>query len=63
MLSYEYLNEPKAATSALTMHTHRGTARLTVAVVDNPRILDEEYYTGRDRQMYGSLRLERCFDV
>ena len=57
-LSYEYFNEPKAP-SASTMHAHRGTARLTMDEAGNRNVLEGEYYTGRDRQMYGTLRLER----
>lgn len=61
MLSYEYLNEPKASNSAATMHTHRGTARLTIDSVNAPGTLEGEYYTGRDRRMYGGVHLERSF--
>ena len=55
VLSYEYLNEPVAAAGA-TMHAHRGTARL---VLQGESDLDGEYYTGRDRQQYGALRIHR----
>jgi len=57
-LSYEYFNAPKASAVG-SMHAHRGTGRLTVNRENNCEVLEGEYYTGRDRQMYGSLRLER----
>lgn len=55
-LSYEYLNEPKAG-AADTMHAHRGTARLTVE--RGGSLLAGEYYSGRGRQKFGSMRFER----
>ncbi len=54
VMSYEYLNEPKPAAKE-TMHAHRGTARLVL----EGESLEGEYYTGRDRQNYGSLSLRR----
>lgn len=56
-LSYEYLNEPMP-NAKNTMHTHRGTARLTIQ--SNGKALEGEYYTGRDRQNFGILRFERA---
>ena len=56
VLTYEYLNEPKANAKA-TMHTHRGTARLTIDVSSNS--LEGEYYTGRDRTNFGTLKFQR----
>lgn len=56
VLSYEYLNEPKA-NAKTTMHIHKGTARLLLSS-DN-KVLTGEYYTGRDRQEFGILSLER----
>lgn len=56
VLSYEYLNEPMP-NAKHTMHTHRGTARLTMQ--SNGKALEGEYYTGRDRQNFGILRFER----
>ena len=56
ILSYEYLNEPKS-NAKHTMHTHRGTARLTLK--SEGKVLEGEYYTGRDRQNFGILRFER----
>jgi len=56
-LSYEYFNEPKASAVG-SMHAHRGTGRLTVDP-SNRATLNGEYYTGRDRRMYGTLHLER----
>lgn len=55
-LSYEYLNEPSAAAPD-TMHTHRGMARLTLD--PSGTILDGEYYSGRDRQNIGTIRVTR----
>jgi len=55
MLSYEYLNEP-VPNAKHTMHTHRGTARLTMQ--SNGKTLEGEYYTGRDRQNFGILMFE-----
>lgn len=57
-LSYEYLNEPKALAKT-TLHTHRGTARLTLRRTGKVEVLDGEYYTGRDRQNVGILHFER----
>jgi len=56
VLSYEYLNEP-VPNAKQTMHTHRGTGRLTIQA--NGNTLEGEYYTGRDRQNFGILRFER----
>lgn len=56
VLSYEYLNEP-LPNAKHTMHTHRGTARL--AIQSSGKVLEGEYYTGRDRQNFGILRFER----
>ena len=55
-LGYEYLNEPSAPAPA-TMHTHHGVARLTA----NPdcTVLEGEYFSGRDRQNIGTIRVMR----
>jgi hypothetical protein len=55
VLSYEYLNEPRAGAPA-TMHSHRGSARLSF---DGKDSLVGEYYTGRDRKNFGTLNLKR----
>jgi hypothetical protein len=55
-LTYEYLNEPKP-TAEDGMHTHRGTAILTL--VDKEKKLEGQYYSGRDRQNHGTLLLRR----
>ena len=55
-LSYEYLNEPNASAPD-TMHTHRGMAKLEVG--QGKTVLDGEYYSGRDRQNIGAIRLVR----
>ena len=54
-LSYEYRNEPKP-NAISTMHAHRGTAVLRLK---GEELLEGEYYSGRDRQNYGTLRLNR----
>lgn len=51
-LSYQYINEPKSNT-AKTMSIHRGTVRLVFDEKKNS--LEGEYYSGRDRQNFGSL--------
>jgi hypothetical protein len=56
VLRYEYRNEPMP-NSKVTMHTHQGTAWLTIQ--PNEKVLEGEYYTGRDRKEYGMLRFER----
>jgi len=53
-VSYEYVNEPFAH-APRTMHVHRGTARLDVT--NRGSILDGEYYSGRDRQNVGTIRV------
>lgn len=56
-LTYEYLNEPRAA-APQDLEIHRGTAILTYQVdVDT---LEGDYYSGRGRQNYGTLRLRRA---
>jgi hypothetical protein len=55
-ISYEYTNEPSAE-APRTMHTHRGVARLTIN--DTGTVLEGEYYSGRDRQNIGTIRLTR----
>ena len=53
-LDYMYLNEP-AASALATMHTHRGTATLVL----KDGVLKGDYYTGRDRGEFGTIRLQR----
>jgi SMODS-associating 2TM, beta-strand rich effector domain len=55
VLGYEYMNEPRAGAPG-TMHTHRGSARLSF---DGKDSLVGEYYTGRDRKNFGTLSLKR----
>ena len=55
-LSYEYINEPKSG-AVQTMSIHRGTARLLFD--EKAETLLGEYYSGRDRQNFGSLFLKR----
>jgi hypothetical protein len=55
VLTYEYLNEPTGAATT-TMHMHRGVARLRLT--SQGQVLQGEYYSGRDRQNHGSLRLD-----
>ena len=56
VVSYEYLNEPLSEAVG-SMHTHRGSARLTLS--EDGMSLDGDYYTGRDRTNYGSLSLRK----
>ena len=53
-LSYQYVNNPKPD-AIKTMHIHRGTVRLVFDEKKNT--LKGEYYSGRDRQNFGSI----CF--
>jgi predicted pore-forming effector associated with SMODS systems len=55
-ISYEYLNEP-VAPAPKTMHTHRGTAHVTLD--RRGTLLRGEYYSGRDRQNVGTIHIER----
>lgn len=60
VLDYEYWNEP-LPNAVETMHAHRGTARLMLSA--DGRTLSGDYYSGRDRQNYGSLHLEKIDDT
>jgi hypothetical protein len=55
VLSYQYRNEPLPQAVG-TMQIHYGTARLTLS---NTGRLEGEYYSGRGRQNFGSIRIER----
>ena len=55
-LSYQYINEPKSSVTK-TMSIHRGTARLLFNEKENTLV--GEYYSGRDRQNFGSLNFKR----
>jgi len=55
-LYYQYMNEPKMLV-AKTMSIHHGTAKLLLD--EKQDTLVGEYYSGRDRQNYGSLDLKR----
>jgi len=55
-LNYEYLNEPSPDARS-TMHSHRGSARLMIC--EDRGVLEGQYYTGRDRQNYGVIYVER----
>lgn len=55
VLSYQYRNEPKPDALG-TMQIHYGTARL---VLRDAAVLDGDYYSGRGRQNYGSIHLEK----
>lgn len=56
ILSYEYLSDPMP-NAVNTMHIHRGTVRFSLET--DGKVLDGEYYSGRDRQTFGILRFER----
>ena len=58
LLSYEYLNEPRASATP-TMHIHRGLARLTFEPQDGREMLVGDYFTGRDRHTHGTLSFEK----
>jgi hypothetical protein len=55
-INYQYMNEPKPD-AANTMNIHRGTCRLSYVKKENKLI--GEYYSGRDRQNFGSLIFRR----
>jgi len=55
-LNYQYINEPKS-NAVKTMSIHRGTVRLIFDQEKNS--LEGEYYSGRDRQNFGSLHFEK----
>ncbi len=55
-LNYQYINEPKA-NAVQTMSIHHGTTRLLFS--DKKNTFDGEYYSGRDRQTFGSLFFKR----
>jgi len=55
-LSYQYINEP-AAPSPSTMHAHRGVA--SMRLLSGGRVLEGEYFSGRDRQTLGAIRVHR----
>ena len=55
-LSYQYINDPRP-NAVKTMSIHRGTARLLFDEKKNS--LEGEYYSGRDRQNFGSLYFVR----
>ncbi|MGE7828508.1 hypothetical protein [Paenibacillus sp. NPDC093718] len=56
VISYEYQNEPNYDTVS-TMQIHRGFTRLTLST--NKKELDGEYYTGRGRLSYGTMRFTK----
>lgn len=56
-LHYQYINEPKTY-AADTMSMHRGTAKLLFD--EREKALVGEYYSGRDRQKFGSLYFKKC---
>ena len=58
-LSYQYHNDPKPVVNP-RMQPHRGTA--VVKLKANGGLLEGEYYTGRGRQNYGTVRLWRTGD-
>jgi hypothetical protein len=55
-LVYEYRNEPSSL-AVETMHVHRGITHLTFDKDDDS--LSGDYYTGRDRQTHGGIRVVR----
>lgn len=55
-LIYQYINVPKPE-AGKTMSIHRGTASLFFVKKDDS--FTGDYYSGRDRQNYGSLNVKR----
>jgi hypothetical protein len=55
-LIYEYANDPHF-TATDSMHAHRGVSVMRMST--DGRWLKGEYFTGRDRQTHGSIKLER----
>jgi SMODS-associating 2TM, beta-strand rich effector domain len=53
-LIYEYSNDPRG-NSRETMHAHRGFTFLTLSA--DGKWLEGDYYTGRDRTNFGTMRL------
>ena len=57
VLSYISRNLSPHVNAPETMHSHRGQARL--AISEDVNEMDGDYYSGRDRQNYGLLHLNR----
>jgi hypothetical protein len=57
-LTYEYTNEPQEL-AVETLHAHRGTAYLGLKTDGAGEFLEGGYYTGRDRQNVGRIKLRR----
>lgn len=57
-LNHQYINEPKS-NAKKTMSIHRGTVRLLFDEKNNTLV--GEYYSGRDRQNFGSLNFKKLF--
>jgi hypothetical protein len=55
-LIYEYTNDPRADAKQ-TMHAHRGFAFLKPSI--DGGWLEGDYYTGRDRVSFGTMRLRK----
>ncbi len=59
VLTYQYMNEPKPG-AVDTMHIHKGTVWLVLEEKPQKQMwLNGEYYSGRDRQNYGTLNVQR----
>jgi hypothetical protein len=58
LLMYQYCNRPTADATG-TMHTHDGTARMNFSLKNGKAVLEGEYYSGRDRNNIGKMKLER----
>ena len=56
LMSYEYLNEPDANAPA-ALHMHYGFTRLQLS--NDLQTLTGDYFTGRDRENRGLIRLEK----
>jgi hypothetical protein len=56
---YEYSNVPKVMEANPTMFRHEGTQWLSLSENSDESTLVGDYYTGRDRQTYGTVHLVR----
>lgn len=54
---YEYMNTPIADKAHDSMHAHGGTQWLNLRDSGGQLELVGDYYTGRDRQTFGTVRL------
>jgi hypothetical protein len=58
MVTYSYANEPKPDAPE-TMHSFQGTATHVYCPEPGPETFNGDYYTGRDRETFGTLAFSR----